>query len=159
MKTIKYFILLFALCSVFSACTGPAGRDGRDGRDFEMKIVDFDVPVESWFYSDLYFNNFYRAEVDMPEVTRQVMKGGVVKVYRKMFRENSRVEYQKELPMVTHLEYYEESVGDWLNFTETIDYDFELGKLYVNYTASDFAYEIYPDIVPDAMQFRCVVYY
>lgn len=121
----------------------------------EVKIIDINVPKTSWAYSKQEDNNYFYATINMPEIDYNTFRDGVVQVYR-IYDENTANATQVILPCVRHRE---EPVGDdWYFFTETIDYEFKLGKLIICYTASDFDYEVNTSFTPDAMKFRCAIY-
>ena len=63
---------------------------------------------------------------------------------------------QEEMPYVRPKE-YEREEGVWFFYTETVTYEFEEGWVTIYYTASDFEYESDATIIPEAMQFRCVI--
>lgn len=165
MRKFFNFILLFACQAVlFSSCVpGRDGIDGRDGRDGlgQLKTVVINVAANQWQYSDMDNNNYFFATVDMPEITKDVFKNGVVKMYRS-YNIDAPGATQIELPYVRHNEYpYTDTYGQqqWGFYTETIDYQFGVGNLTIFYTASDFDYELDTTWAPEAMQFRCVVMY
>lgn len=63
-----------------------------------------------------------------------------------------------EMPFSRHYEY--ESEGEWLFYTESIDYEASEGKIELYYTRSDFDYELNPALVPDDnMTFKCSIIY
>lgn len=121
--------------------------------------VTFTVRQSDWEYSNLDNNNFFSVRVKMPEITRDVFNYGMIKVYRAydFNADGSNTSaYQIELPYVRH---HEVLVGKdlWADYTETVDYDFEIGYITIYYTVSDFNYELDTRFVPDQMQFRCVM--
>lgn len=144
---------------LMSSCTGEPGEPGRDGLGI-LQTVLISVPQSHWQYSGLADNNFFYAEVEMPEINGTVFDKGVVKMYRAINFYESNAS-QIELPYVRHKEYLaNEEDGTWGFYTETIDYEYQVGKIYVYYTASDFDYEIDGGyFCPEEMQFRCVIMY
>lgn len=97
----------------------------------------------------------------MPEITEEVFNYGIVKMFRTYFfnPKNQSKASQIELPYVRHKE-YEITPGEWTFYTETVDYDFYPGKIFIYYTASDFLYETDGNwYSPEAMSFRCVAIY
>lgn len=159
-KNLLFMFLALSAC-LFSSCQGEPGkpgRDGRDGRDCVMQTVLIDVPVDSWNYSNRDNNNYFYATVDMPEITEQVFKNGLIKMYRVYGDIDKKDAAQLEMPYVRPKEFQYDN-GDWGFYTETVDYDFGIGRMTIYYTASDFDYELDQDFVPEAMQFRCVVEY
>lgn len=116
-----------------------------------IQNVTINVGKDKWAYSYELDNNFFYARVKVPELTRDAVKGGFVKMYR--VYSNGK---QEEMPYVRPIE-YEREEGVWFFYTETVTYEFEEGWVTIYYTASDFEYEIDETIVPEAMQFRCVI--
>lgn len=169
MKKAIYSAVLILSALILSSCRGLPGLDGRDGRDGidgldgrdglgVIDVVVVNVPEDSWKYShtETGANNYYYATVDMPEITEEIFDKGLVKVYR-VYNFDKKNASQVELPYVRPVEYEED--GQWYSYVETVDCEFFIGEMTIAYTASDFAYEYNTDIVPEAMQFRCVIMY
>ena len=159
MRKITYLILFFTVLVLSASCQGVPGMDGRDGRD-GVGVIDnvlIDVPRTSWEYSNIDYNNYFFATVDMPEITKTAFRKGLIKVYR-VYDFDKDNGAQIELPYVRLNEEY---IGDdyWVFYTETVDYEFGVGTMTIYYTVSDFNYEIDESFVPEAMQFRCVIMY
>lgn len=147
---------------------GPAGRDGRDGRDGidgqdgrdglgVIDIVDITVEEDAWVYTGDKDNNYFFADVEMPEIDEDVFYGGMVRMYRVYNYGRSDVS-QIELPYVLHREEIEEAEDGTKSqycFTENISFEYGVGYLTFFYTISDFFY--YRS--PDPMRFRCVIMY
>lgn len=121
----------------------------------DMKVIVLDVKKNNWVYSNLDNNNFFKATFDMPEITRDVFDNALIKMYR-LYDFDTANPAQTELPFV-RLNEFKANNGNWVFFTETVDYEMELGKLTVYYTASDFDYELNEQFVPDPMTFRIVI--
>lgn len=120
------------------------------------QAVLLNVKQSDWVYSETPNNNYFSVEFDVPEITSAVFETGLVKMYR-VYDYGKDTAAQIEMPYVRHIEEYDE-VGDvWNFYTETLDYEFQIGKATVFYTQSDFFYEIDLTMVPDPMQFRIVV--
>ena len=163
MKRLSLFVLAAVIC-IISSCTGPQGlpgrdgRDGKDGRDADWATIIIKVPQEYWQYTQINNNNCYYATVDVPEITKSVCSGGLVKMYR-VYGDIQGTFSQEELPYVRPLEEYIEEEDAWAFYTETVTYEFSPGQMTIFYTLSDFLYEVDPYVVPEEMCFRCVVMY
>lgn len=158
MKKIVYFAAL-ALGLIFaSSCTKRYYiTEEYYGSDLQIKNVEFTVSLNQWEYSDDDNNNYYVASVNMPEITKDVLRKGVVKMYR-CYDWNTPKAAMAEMPFTRHYEY--ESEGEWFFYTETIDYEASEGKIEIFYTLNDFAYELDGEIVPDSpMTFKCSIIY
>jgi len=120
-----------------------------------VKTVLIDVPMNKWSYSNLDSNNYFFCSIDMPELTADVCRNGLVKMYR-VYDDTS--DMQIELPYIRHNEYQRQG-NDWGFYTETVDYEFGRGYMRIVYTANDFDYELDETFIPEAMTFRCVIMY
>lgn len=121
------------------------------------KTVLFHVKDADWEYieGDYNMNCCFRATVNMPEITADILKTGLVKMYR-VFDYGLKSETQMEMPYIRHNE-YTDNVGALCFYTETLDYEFSDGLVSVFFTRSDFMYEDDVNINPKAMDFRCVI--
>ena len=121
-----------------------------------MQTVVINVSKDQWSYSNLPNNNYFYATVDMPEITQSVFKTGIVKMYRLYGDISSSTSAQAEMPFTRYLE---RDWGDdyWEFYSESLDYEFSVGQMTIFYTLSNFDYEIDVTLIPDTMQFRCVV--
>ena len=156
MRKYQIILLLAVLAQLLCACKGDKGEPGRNGAA-SIQIVVINVPQESWQYSDAGSNNYFFATVDMPEIPETVFDGGLIKMYR-TFNYDTKNATQMEMPYIRHSE-MQNQAGEWIFYTETVDYEFGIGTITVYYTASDFDYELDNTFVPEAMQFRCVIMY
>lgn len=157
----KTFTAFCITLSVFllSSCRGLDGRDGMDGRDGrDAEIHSVLVNVDYWRYSGNDTNNYFYADVDMPEITRTIFDRGVIKAYR-VYDFESEFAVQTELPFTFHNEEWRNDINDWYFYTETIRYDYYVGGITFYYTTDKFDYELDEEWVPLPMQFRCVVMY
>ncbi|MBQ7448458.1 MAG: hypothetical protein IJS73_01500 [Paludibacteraceae bacterium] len=166
----KYlYIFLFALLGVLSSCNGRDGRDGRDGKDGQdgfanIKNITFTVEpfgqTNGWGYSNLPDNNYFSAEIGVPELTKDIFDNGVVKVYR-VFNDDPKNLVQQALPCTNHKEVFIQQNGETVTalYTETLDFQYAEGFVYLYYTLSDFAYEFdeSTDVEPTRMSFRIVL--
>lgn len=167
MKKITRLILLaFSMLCLLTSCIekigpmgpmgpqGPQGQPGRDGAEV-IDIVFINVDTKDWDCTSDKDNNYYFATVDMPEITKEVFEGGIIKMYR-VFDYDTSYPVQVEMPFTRHRE---EKVGpkedDYVSWTETLDYEFGVGGMTIFFTTSDFYY----DKQPESMRFRCVVMY
>lgn len=134
----------------------PRKQVSGSASNVEMTTIILDVPSNGWFYSNLDNNNYFKATFDeMPEITKDVFENGLIKMYR-VYDYDTANPAQTELPFV-RLSEYQDNNGNWNFFTETVDYEIELGKITVYYTASDFDYELNEQFVPDPMSFRIII--
>lgn len=86
-------------------------------------------------------NSYYKCSVRTPDITYQVMKGGVVNCY---LYDGSA---QAQLPSVRH---YENGLGQF--WTRTIDYEYYSGGVTFYVTDSDFAGD-----APGLLKFRLMI--
>lgn len=127
-----------------------------------LKTVEVRVNANEWAYtqqgtSDQFNNNYFYAVVNMPEITKAVFDRGEVKAYVVYDRNNYSYARKHLLPYVLHKEEF--AGGNWLYFTETIDFTYGIGWAEFNFRASDFAYEENLEINPPAMEFDVVITY
>ncbi len=147
---------MFAALALMS-CEGPMGPQGIPGRDgfVNYKIIDLQINENEWGYSGVANNNYFVASFKMPEITSHIYNNGLVQVYRE-YNTGAADARQILLPQTRHNE-VQINTGDWVFFTETIDYEYGVGTLSIFYTASDFDYEIDQTFVPEPMHFRAVL--
>lgn len=168
MRKILFSIAMVVTLCAMASCVGAPGMDGRDGRDGKdgkdgkdgigaIHTVLVDVPQECWQYSCAENNNYFFADVDVPEIPESVFDNGLISVYR-VFDFYGMDASQIELPYVR---LKEECIGDdqWVFYTEEVDYEFGIGWMRFYYTLSDFFYELDGSVIPEPMQFRCVMMY
>lgn len=124
----------------------------------DIHTVLITVKANQWDYSKVNNNNYYFATVDMPEITQEAFKTGLIKMYR-VWNWGGSDATQMEMPYSRHIEeYYEDGEENWwYYYTESIDYEYSVGKVTICYTLSDFYYEVDESYSPDQMQFRCVI--
>ncbi len=151
MKKILFFV--FALI-VFASC---------DERDVTFKTISVRVNASEWQYtqqgtSDQFNNNYFYAVVDMPEITEQVFDYGEVKAYVVYDRMDYYYARKHLLPYVLHVEEPTDE-GDWLFYTQTIDFTYGIGWAEFNFRMSDFAYEENTTINPSDMEFDIIISY
>lgn len=157
MKRLFQAAIIILSLGLLASCKGEPGLNGRDGVGV-ISTVLINVPQSAWEYSRIDNNNYFYATVDMPEITNPVYEEGLIKMYR-AYDFGSDYSAQTELPYVRHNEEYVEDGGYMVFYTETVDYEFSVGKMTIFYTESDFNYEIDESFIPETMQFRCVIMY
>lgn len=164
MRKFIYAIMLLGSVLALSSCRGEPGRDGMDGLNGldgfgTIRTIDVKVPNSSWNYSNATDNNYFYAEVNMPEITEDVFDNGMIKMYRTYNYDNADAS-QIELPYVRPIQYFDAPTGQWFSYTEHVDYEFFIGKLMIFYTVSDFYYGTDSHLDPPGeMRFRIVTIY
>lgn len=153
----KRILILLSLAAsmMLSSCTKIIREEYREEIfvDPDISNIIINVRQSDWAYSDIDNNNYFYANVKIPEINKDVLMGSLVKMYR-VYDKNVHA----ELPYVRPVEYQIKG-DDWGFYTETVDYEFGEGYVTIFYTVSDFEYEIDPSIIPDAMKFRlCILY-
>lgn len=133
-----------------------------EGDSLNIKTIIGNVAQEAWGYSNTGSNDYFFATISAPEITKDVLHNGVVKVYR-VYNFNQSNETHTELPFLLQQEYFyndentkEELVGF---YTSEVTAEISAGQVTIIYTESDFNYEIDESFVPEAMVFRIVVMY
>ena len=142
-------ILFFALILCMASCTF-VEQPGAT-----MKTITVRVKATDWKYSNQGNNNYFYAGVDVPEITSAVFEKGEVKAYLVKDRYDSYYARKHALPYVMHKEEYIN--GNWIFWTETVDFTYGKGWVEFNFRASDFAYEEDVNINPEAMEFDIVI--
>lgn len=144
--------------AAFSSCRKEEPIIIDDGPTIQSVLIT--VEKNQWVYSNVPNNNFFYATVSMPEITDEIFKTGFIKMYR-CFDFGSDNATQIEMPYVRHNEEYwsdeDYDIDGWDFYTETLDYEIQVGHVTICYTLSDFYYELDEGFTPDRMQFRCVV--
>ena len=157
MKRLIYGLFV-VLAVVLTSCEGKPGRDGRDGLVNYYKIP-VQINQNEWSYTNFDNNNYFYATINMPEITNDIYQHGNMMVYREYDTGTSSAT-QTPLPYVRHKEYLaDEATNTWGFYTETVDYEFTVGKLTIFYTASDFDYEADQQFAPEQMNFRVFIMY
>ena len=142
-------ILFFALLLCMASCTVV------ERPSTTMKTITVRVNANDWRYTDMSNNNYFYVSVDVPEITNLVFEKGEVKAYLVQDRYNNYYARKNLLPYVLHKEEYVN--GNWVFFTETVDFTYGIGWVEFNFRASDFAYEENVNINPEAMEFDIVI--
>ncbi|MDY3783512.1 MAG: hypothetical protein SOZ66_04610 [Candidatus Cryptobacteroides sp.] len=155
MKKILAAAALAVTLLLGSSCRGPQGEPGRDGFSVAQSII-VNVKREHWEYSNIDNNNYFIATVNAPEITKDVLRNGLVKMYR-VFEYGSSNETYTELPFILQKEYQIEGSTDWGFYTEATMAEFGVGGVSIIYTVSDFDYELDKTFVPSNMVFRLVI--
>jgi len=148
----KILFLLSAAIMLFASCEGPAGRDGRDGEGIYWFVDDYTINANQWELVNGVdqLNSFYRAEIKVPKLTKDIYEDGNVFCY--MYQRVDGKEVQTLLPF-TLPKGQKNPNGTEDLWTETYAYDFMVGSImiYVNY--SDF----YTSNRPPTTSFRVVM--
>lgn len=154
-KTITYFVLL-ALAMALSSCNSYYDDYDDDNTDnLTIKTIIGNVGVNSWAYSNENNNNYFIATIPTPEITKDVLRNGIVKIYR-VFNFGMEKETHTELPYLFQQEVINED-GEVSFFTTEIMAEIKAGQVAIIYTESDFYYERDDNFVPEDMVFRIVV--
>lgn len=152
----KYFVFFLVIAATLVGCDYSTTVIGST-----QQVVNVVVKASDWKYTGLtsdetpYNNNYFLADVRVPEITEQVFDYGEVQAYI-VYDRNTKDPMQHLLPYVRH---YEEQLPDssWSYYTETVDCTHGIGWIEFNYRASDFAYEDNVNINPNRMDFRIVI--
>ena len=157
----KKILFLFGVTIALVACISNPTYIEQEGAT--LKTIQVTVKANEWSYTqqgtaDQFNNNYFYAVVDMPEINKEVFNYGEVKAYA-VFDRNSITYARKHLlPYVLHAE--EKNVyGEWVFYTQTIDFTYGIGWAEFNFRMSDFAYEEDVTINPPAMEFDIVITY
>ena len=153
-KTITYFVLL-ALAMALSSCNSYYDDDNTD--NLTINTIIGNVGVNSWAYSNENNNNYFIATIPTPEITKDVLRNGIVKIYR-VFNFGMEKETHTELPYMFQQEEISND-GQAYFFTTEIMAEITAGQVAIIYTESDFNYERDDNFVPEDMVFRIVIMY
>lgn len=156
MKRLIYGLLV-VMAVALTGCEGKPGKDGRDGL-----VNYYNIPVQinrnEWSYTNYSDNNYFYATISMPEITGDLYQHSNVMVYRE-YDPGTASATQTPLPSTHHYEYFISEEEGWGIYTETVDYEFTVGKLTIFYTVNDFDYEVDETFVPEQMNFRVFIMY
>ena len=140
---------------LFSSCTKEYYTEGDS---LSIKTIIGNVAQGAWGYSNTENNNFFYATISVPEITKDVLHNGVVKVYR-VYNFNQSNETHTELPFLLQSELIDENTDEKFFLTSEVTAEISAGQVTIIYTESDFYYEIDETFVPESMVFRIVVMY
>lgn len=134
----KKLLLLLSILVLFASCERTVYIDRPVDRPVpaNKKIIDIKVTSSDWRYSNQSDNNFYFAEISVPEITKNVYDNGIVSMYIEYANSDGSMSLGA-MPSVRHKE--ENKNGVWHQYTETIDFEYSVGKVVVYLTYSDFA--------------------
>lgn len=134
----KKTLLLFIIALIVVSCEDST-------KDIQTKVINLKVNSNEWVENlDVdSLNRYYSCHFSMPEITPAVFNTGTVTTYIVL----NNGAFQKVLPYVTHLQ--DKNGAFW---TQTVDFDYNVGGLNVYFTASDFA-----PIPPSTMNFHVVL--
>ena len=93
------------------------------------------MPTGSWQYTNKPNNNYYFAEIDMPEITKNVYDNALIVTYIEVYNSDNTSSLIP-LPSVLHKEALEG--GNLVRYTETIECKYYVGKVKISVTYSDF---------------------
>lgn len=157
MKKIVFFLMLAV---ALASCKGDDGIDGRDGRDgvdgkngegtnwhtTAVTVKEADWILEGGKPNETGTN--YYAKVDVKELTQWVYDEGTVLAY---YSPDKGVKVG--LPYIRLQGFDEEETGNQYTWTETIDFEFKTGEIYLYVNSSDFITEN----PPQTMTFHIVL--
>ena len=146
----KALFFLFSVL-VLCACRGPKGDPGEG---VNWKIVD--VNVSQWDYSQYSDNNYFFAKFSVPALTSFVFTDGNVQAYVYLSENGETI--QHPLPYTLPKEDIDNQ-GNPYFYTEVVDFVYGVGWVQFEVRATDFAYEVNPQINPAKMDFRIVMTY
>ncbi len=132
-------ILLFIFVVVtFTACKGdegPMGPQGEPGYGTDWYTKTITIRKSQWKLSgeENSLNSYYYAEVSIPELTSLVYKDGAVIAYIE-----SDYGIKNNLPYILHRGSVNSETGKEYLWTQTYDFDFEVGYMTFYLTYSDF---------------------
>ena len=151
----KKFLFLGLLVSLMTSCIISGSESGTSNPGATIKTITVSVSKTDWRYTNIANNNYFYVGLDLPEITQSVFDRGEVKAYLVVNRNNYSKARKHLLPYVMHKEEY--ISGNWVFWTETIDFTYGKGWCEFNIRASDFAYELDPNINPEAVEFDIVI--
>ena len=144
-----------AMTMLLSSCTKEYYTEGDS---LSIKTIIGNVAQGAWGYSNTENNNYFYATISVPEITKDVLHNGVVKVYR-VYNFNQSNETHTELPFLLQSEHIDGDTGEVFFWTSEVTAEISAGQVTIIYTESDFNYEIDETFVPESMVFRIVVMY
>lgn len=131
----KKLLILSILCVMFVSCERTVYVDRIIEKPVPKIIKDLEVPTGSWQYTNKANNNYYFAEIDMPEITKNVYDNALIVTYMEVYNSDNTSSLIP-LPSVRHKEALEG--GNVVRYTETIDCEYSIGKVTIFVTYSDF---------------------
>ena len=132
----KKLLILPILCILFVSCERTVYVNRIIEKPVPKIIKDLEVPTGSWQYTNNANNNYYFAEIDMPEITKNVYDNALIITYIEVYNSHNTSSLIP-LPSVLHKE-EKLSGGNWVRYTETIDCEYSIGKVTIFVTYSDF---------------------
>ena len=146
----KKILLLGIVLLGMASCTFNSTSVGSTSKTITVKVGTYD-----WKLTNENNNNYYYCGLDLSSITGNVFDNGEVKAYLVKDRNDLNYARKHALPYVLHKEEYVN--GEWVFYTETIDFTYGIGWVEFNYRVSDFAYEVVNLPPPPAMEFDIVV--
>ena len=151
MKNICRIIMVAVLAVSAASCTKEyITEEYYNGVTSE--ILSLKIDPNEWTQSN--DGMFFSATFKVPSITQQACDEAIINVYR-VYPDG----VQAPLPSV-RLMGGTDDIGNFVNWTESIDYEFTAGSLTIFYTVSDFYYD--PNMFYDGsmdMKFRLVITY
>lgn len=151
MKAYKILVLLLAAGLMSTGCSKewlPWPDDGPSERQEGMTMIDFEVSSGNWAERE----GMFEAQLNVPEITRDVLRSGNVQVSRCYHGEGGADDVWTPLPCMRTDVTTAEDGGDFY-FTTFIDYEWTVGAVYIYVTTSD----LYTGDRPGDMSFRVII--
>ncbi|MBO4742945.1 MAG: hypothetical protein J5533_04850 [Bacteroidales bacterium] len=151
MKAYRLIVLLFVAGLLSTGCSKewfPGPDDDRYDRSGGMTLIDFDVKSANWVERE----GMFEVELNVPEITKQVLNQGNVQVSRRYPGEGSADDVWTPLPAMRTEVTTAEDGGDFY-FTTFIDYEWTVGSVFIYVTTTD----LYTGDRPSDMSFRVLI--
>ena len=151
MKAYKLFVLLIAAGLLGSGCSKEWiswPDDEHSGRQDGMTMIDFEVSSSNWIERE----GMFEVQLDVPEITRNVLRNGNVQVSRCYHGESNEDDIWTPLPAMRTDVITSDDGGDYY-FTTFIDYEWTVGTVFIFVTTSD----LYTGDRPGDMSFRVII--
>lgn len=143
MSAKRFFLLLLAAGMALTGCTEDVYVMGETTEKY-----DYDVRSSQWEQLD----DCYRAVLDVPAITRQVVTDGKVQVSRCYVGENNGDDIWTPLPSM-RVNVTEGLDGNDFYYTTYTDFEWTTRTVYIYVTTSD----LYTGDRPESMSFRVFV--
>ena len=147
MKTLKTLFLVLVAGILLAGCTKEYIMPDVD-TGLDMEMIDYDVRSGQWQLGD----GYYFVTLDVPAITRQVVKYGNVQVSRCYPGSTADQDIWTPLPAM-RVEVTEGSDGGDYFFTTYTDYEWFAGAVNIFVTTSD----LYTEDRPGDMSFRVII--
>lgn len=98
----------------------------------QWNVYNYDLTASDWELCEIGAEVFYRAALEVPKLDANIYKDGLVQV---------NIYAGSTLAPLPYETYHKVAEGDgYVMYQEKYDYEYEAGKVYIYYTASDFVY-------------------